>query len=106
LKSLEGAANDLRAAHLADAAESADARRALILFSSGRTADARQLVAQLEVPKGPWVEDRLDAQIALGQVRARLGDASGRKLVEDAGREAAALGFLRLQKLAAKVASP
>jgi hypothetical protein len=94
LSSLERAANDLRAAHLADAAACADARRALALFASGRAADARALIAHLDVPNGPWAEDRLDARIALGQARVRLGDGAGQKLIADARGEAAALGYL------------
>jgi tetratricopeptide (TPR) repeat protein len=91
------AATELRAAHLADAAEWADALRALALFAQDKREAARSLAAQLPSPGSPLLGDRIAASIALGQARAATAQKGAAELVQAARTDAARLGLVGLE---------
>jgi tRNA A-37 threonylcarbamoyl transferase component Bud32 len=91
------AATELRAAHLADAAECADALRALALIVQDKREPARSVAAQLPSPSSPLAGDRIAASIAVGRVRAATTLDGAGQLVEEARADAAHLGLVGME---------
>jgi hypothetical protein len=91
------AAKGLRAAHLYDAGQFADALRVLALVAQDKGEAARSLAAQLAPPRSPLAGDRIEASIALGRARAATALGSAAEPVETARADAARLGLVGLE---------